>query len=222
MLGSGELGRLLNSTDAAAATQLGDYLQADARSAALQAAHMQQAVSQAASQQHLQQQQQHYTLLMHQQLQQRLDAAAVDCQQDIDRLNWQIQQQQQQKQQAAAGGQHQQHAQLLQRQPGEQVQQQQQAQQQPQPLQSSPGSLAVPALNLSRVKMGSSSPVKNLSEGDAVSEEVATKEAELCFERGSIRQHQLHPAAPLQDSRCYIYRAVGRKVSMCGSSSTVA
>ncbi|KAF6252424.1 hypothetical protein COO60DRAFT_1553035 [Scenedesmus sp. NREL 46B-D3] len=59
--------------------------------------------------------------------------------------------------------------------------------------------------------MGSSSPVKSLPEGEAVSEEVATKEAELCFERGSIRQHQLHPAAPLQDSRCYIYRAVGRK-----------
>lgn len=61
--------------------------------------------------------------------------------------------------------------------------------------------------------MGSSSPVRNLPEGEAVSEEVATKDAELCFERGSIRQHQLHPAAPLQDSRCYIYRAVGRRVS---------
>ncbi|WIA32056.1 hypothetical protein OEZ86_002908 [Tetradesmus obliquus] len=59
--------------------------------------------------------------------------------------------------------------------------------------------------------MGSSSPVRNLPEGEAVSEEVATKDAELCFERGSIRQHQLHPAAPLQDSRCYIYRAVGRR-----------
>jgi hypothetical protein len=219
MLGSDELGRLLNSTDAAAAAQLGDYLQSEARSAALQAAHMQQAqqpASQPATQQHLQQQQQHYTLLMHQQLQQRLDAAAVDCQQDIDRLNWQIQQQQQQKQQAASG-QYQQHAQLLQRQPAEQLQQQQRQQL----AEPSTGSFAVPALNLSRVKMGSSSPVKNLPEGDAVSEEVATKEAELCFERGSIRQHQLHPAAPLQDSRCYIYRAVGRKVSMCGRSSTV-
>lgn len=60
--------------------------------------------------------------------------------------------------------------------------------------------------------MGSSSPVKNLPDGEVVACEVAEKEAELCFEAGSIQQHQLHPNAPLQDSRCYIYKAVGRQV----------
>jgi hypothetical protein len=220
LLAPDEMARLLGSSTAAAATQLGDYLQAEARAAALHATQLQQdqqPVNQAAVQQQLQQQQQQqYQLLMQQQLQQQLDAAALDCQQDIDRLHWQIQQQQRQHQ--ASSSHFQQQERLVQQQPAGQLQQQSAQQQQLQQQTAEP-SPAVPALNLSRVKMGSSSPVRNLPEGEPVSEEVATKDAELCFERGSIRQHQLHPAAPLQDSRCYIYRAVGRKVSIRGMAA---
>lgn len=70
----------------------------------------------------------------------------------------------------------------------------------------------IPGLDLSRVKVGSSHPVKNLADGECVSESVAAREAELCLDAGSIREQHLHPHAPLQDSRCYIYRAIGQKV----------
>jgi myosin heavy subunit len=217
LLAPEEMARFLGSSNTAAATQLGDYLQAEARAAALHATQTQQEqqlYGQAAMQQQLQhqqqqQQQQHLQLLM-----QQLDAAALNCQQDIDHLNWQTQQQQQQQHQAAVS-QFQQPTQQVQSARQMQQQHQQQPLQQQQHAESSLGSCSVPLLNLSRVKMGSSSPVRNLPDGEAVSEAVASKDAELCFEGGSIRQHQLHPAAPLQDSRCYIYRAVGRKVRAC-------
>lgn len=73
---------------------------------------------------------------------------------------------------------------------------------------------SIPCLDLSRVKIGSCQPVRNLADNDVATPQAASKEAELCFEAGSIREHQLHPNALLQDSRCYIYRAVGRQVSL--------
>ncbi|KAF8071108.1 BRF1 [Scenedesmus sp. PABB004] len=72
------------------------------------------------------------------------------------------------------------------------------------------GGARLPPLNLARVKVGSSAAVRNLGADEAAAPppEVAERDAELCFERATF---QLHPHAPLTDSRCYIYRPVGRK-----------
>lgn len=89
----------------------------------------------------------------------------------------------------------------------------QQQQQSQEHQQQRPGR-CIPVLDLSRVKVGSSQPVKNLPDGGCVSDAEEAREAELCLDAGSIREHHLHPNAPLQDSRCYIYRAVGGKVGL--------
>jgi hypothetical protein len=134
-------------------------------------------------------------------------------------LDVQQQQQQEQKQQQNAVAELSTAAISTQLQPWHHLPQLQQLQQPPaalhalplQPLKRQP---RAPALDLSRVRMGSSAPVCNLSDAEltAVSTRCLEREAELCFEAGSVRTGQLHPNALLQDSRCYVYRAVGRQV----------
>jgi hypothetical protein len=89
--------------------------------------------------------------------------------------------------------------------------------------------LRLPKLDLTRVKIGVAGSSKARPgtacasrDDQPVSEATAAREAELCFEQAaggegdeaavtSTRFH-LHPKAPMQDSRCYHYRAIGHKV----------
>jgi len=75
------------------------------------------------------------------------------------------------------------------------------------------GRQPVPALNLSAVKFGKNDPVAVLPEITQEScEAIAIKDAQLSLDDISTGQIQLHPAAPAQDRRCFVYQAVDTRV----------
>lgn len=74
----------------------------------------------------------------------------------------------------------------------------------------------VPLLDLSRAQVGKgTAAVKAVSEPQALTREQAQRDEELCLDHSSCRTVTLHPNAPMQDNRCYHYKAVGAKVRWC-------
>lgn len=73
----------------------------------------------------------------------------------------------------------------------------------------------VPLLDLSRAQLGTKGPaaVKGVPEPQPLTRTQAERDDELCLDISSRRSITLNPNAPMQDNRCYHYKAMGSKVS---------
>jgi hypothetical protein len=72
----------------------------------------------------------------------------------------------------------------------------------------------VPLLNLSRAQLakGPLPALKGVCEPLPLTRTQAARDAELCLDHSTNRAIVLHKDAPMQDSRCYHYKAMGSKV----------
>lgn len=76
----------------------------------------------------------------------------------------------------------------------------------------------VPLLDLSKAQLGKGPPIDQAtSDLQPVSRRQAQRDAELCLDLSSRRAVKLHPNAPMQDHRCYHFKATGTKVRLMKS-----
>lgn len=74
----------------------------------------------------------------------------------------------------------------------------------------------VPLLDLSRAQLGTkglAAVSKGVPEPQPLTHTQAERDEELCLDISNRRSITLHPDAPMQDNRCYHYKAMGSKVS---------
>lgn len=70
----------------------------------------------------------------------------------------------------------------------------------------------VPLLDLSRAQLGKGAAMlRGVPDPQPLTRTQAARDAELCLDHSS-KLITLHPNAPMQDTRCYHYRAIGTKV----------
>jgi hypothetical protein len=70
----------------------------------------------------------------------------------------------------------------------------------------------VPMLDLSKAQLGKGPAPAKGPEQQALTRSQAERDDELCLDHSTRRAIMLHPEAPMQDNRCYHYKAMGGKV----------